>query len=44
VEKYLRELSAVVQQRSADDLGYEEKQGHKLLKSMRDELKALQGA
>ena len=36
-EKYLRELAEVIQRRSADDLGYEEKQGHELLKSLRDE-------
>lgn len=36
-EKYLRELAEVIQRRRADDLGYEEKQGHELLRSLRDE-------
>ena len=34
-EKYLRELAKIVQQRSAADLGYEEKQGRELLRSLR---------
>jgi hypothetical protein len=37
VEKYLRELARVVQQRSASDLRYEEKQGQELLRSLRSE-------
>jgi hypothetical protein len=36
-ERYLRELAKVIQQRSADDLGYEQKQGQELLKSLRAE-------
>jgi hypothetical protein len=36
VEKYLRELAKIVQQRSADDLGYEEKKGQELLRSLRE--------
>jgi hypothetical protein len=36
-EKYLRELAKMIQRRSADDLGYEQKQGQELLKSLRDE-------
>jgi hypothetical protein len=36
-EKYLRQLAEVIQRRSAEDLGYEEKEGHELLKSLRTE-------